>query len=243
MVVAPRGQILFVLLARAMEAVDHDLHHRRLAHPRRPLARGVVHSDLVARRLVAVDLARAVAVVARVAVIQRRDGVRAQILVRQRGSVHRGAQRVAIVVFEDEVIPQTAGILRQRGLAGKHVLARPRGDGVRPLHMPGAVLGKERGIGGHARHGHAPFAPVLPQSQGRGFCAIRPHRETHRFTQRTRAFGKAKARVAGIVKDHSSKGSRCQIFSLYSAMVRSAAKMPLLAVLVTAIFSHLSRSR
>ena len=243
MVVAPRGQILFVLLARAMEAVDHDLHHRRLAHPRRPLARGVVYGDLVTRRLAGVYLARAVAVIARVAVIQRRDGVRAQIIVGQRRGVHGGAQRVAIVVFEDEVIPQTAGILRQRGLAGEYVFARPRRNGVRPLHMPGAVLGKERRVGRDARHGHAPLAAVLPQSQGSGLRAVRPHRETHRFTQRTRAFGKAKARVAGIVKDHSSKGSRCQIFSLYSAMVRSAAKTPLLAVLMTAIFSHLSRSR
>ena len=35
---------------------------------------------------------------------------------------------------------------------------------------------------------------------------------------------------------------RCQIFSLYSRIVRSEEKMPDLAVLITAIRSHLSRS-
>ena len=35
-----------------------------------------------------------------------------------------------------------------------------------------------------------------------------------------------------------ASGSRCQIFSLYSRIVRSEEKMPDIAVLVTAIFCH-----
>ena len=38
------------------------------------------------------------------------------------------------------------------------------------------------------------------------------------------------------------RGFRCQIFSLYSRMVRSEENTPDIAVLVTAILSHLSRS-
>ncbi len=41
-----------------------------------------------------------------------------------------------------------------------------------------------------------------------------------------------------FAEDICFEGSRCQISSLYSVIVRSEEKMPLMAVLVTAIFSH-----
>ena len=242
-VIGPGGEVGGVFFANAAETVHHDLHHRGFAHPGGAVAGGIVNGDLVTGRLAGVDQAGAVAVIARVAIIQRRGVLPAQGFVYQRGRGQGGAQRVLLIVFEDKIVPQTAGILRQRGFAGEYILAGAERGGVRAFHAPGTVLGKERGIEGHARHGHPPFAAVLPQPQGCGTRAVRPHREAHRFTRGTRAPGKAEARVAGIVKDHSSRGSRRQIFWLYSAMVRSAAKMPLLAVLTIAIFSHRSRSR
>ena len=56
-------------------------------------------------------------------------------------------------------------------------------------------------------------------------------------------------RIQNTQDGESNEGSanperyfRCQIFSLYSLIVRSEEKMPDLAVLITAIRSHLSRS-
>ena len=206
------------------EPVGHDLHHHPVAHPGGGFVGGVVDGDLIRGGLVGVNLPGAAQIIPGVAVI------------------HAAA---------DEIIPQDAGLFRQGEGVFKTAGDRMHGVEIGVIVHPEAHNGVRRV--GLQKQPHGRAAGLGSGGAAIGFVpgiVVKVHKRTafiEKYANNTSYAAAPHMRGCGFCRKGETPLyritlSRCHTKRLYSAMVRSVENTPDLAVLITAIFSHLSRS-